>query len=222
MINVRGLPYFAYGSNLSVEGMAVRCPSATRVGRARLDGWRLTFRGVADVEPASEEVVEGALWTVTPKDVRSLDHYEGAPHMYDREVVEVAAEGGRTVKAFTYVMTDRSVVGLPTPYYYGIIERGYVDFGIEVSLLERSLSDLRARHSLKPVAYYEPVGKKRLMAVLEDELEDEFEEDDLFLGSMSPATRALYDLEKRTERERGRTIPLSRFERQSMRVGEYA
>lgn len=221
MINVRGLPYFAYGSNLSVGGMAGRCPTATRIGRARLDGWRLTFRGVADIEPAEGELVEGALWTVTPKDVRSLDQYEGAPHLYDREVVEVVADG-KKVKAFTYVMTSRHEVGLPSPYYYGIIEQGYEDFGIELSLLERSLSDLRARHSLKPVAYYEPRGKKRLMAVLESDLyEDEFAADDDFLDSMSPATRALYDLEERS-RQRGRQVPISREERQALRVGEYA
>lgn len=220
MINVRGFPYFAYGSNLSVQGMAARCPTATRIGRARLDGWRLTFRGVADIEPAEGEAVEGALWTVTSKDVRSLDHYEGAPHMYDREIVTVVVDG-KPVRAFTYVMTSRSEVGLPSPYYYGVIEQGYGDFGIEVSLLERSLSDLRARHSLKPVAYYQPIGKKRLMAVLEDDLyDDEFVEDDLFLESMSPATRALYDLELATEAKRA--AGLGREDRQSMRVGEYA
>ena len=36
--------YFAYGSNLNFEQMAYRCPEATAVGTARLDGYELAFR----------------------------------------------------------------------------------------------------------------------------------------------------------------------------------
>ena len=37
--------YLAYGSNLNLEDMARRCPQAQVAGRARLEGWRLAFRG---------------------------------------------------------------------------------------------------------------------------------------------------------------------------------
>ncbi len=33
--------YFAYGSNLNFEQMAYRCPEATAVGIAKLDGYRI-------------------------------------------------------------------------------------------------------------------------------------------------------------------------------------
>ena len=36
--------YFAYGSNLNFEQMAYRCPEATVVGTAKLDGYELAFR----------------------------------------------------------------------------------------------------------------------------------------------------------------------------------
>ena len=42
--------YIAYGSNLSVEQMADRCPDAKIVGQAVLAGWELLFRGCATSE----------------------------------------------------------------------------------------------------------------------------------------------------------------------------
>ena len=37
--------YFAYGSNINLEQMAIRCPAAQVVGPAVLDGYELLFRG---------------------------------------------------------------------------------------------------------------------------------------------------------------------------------
>ena len=39
--------YIAYGSNLNLEQMRCRCPTAEVVDKATLDGWRLRFRGGA-------------------------------------------------------------------------------------------------------------------------------------------------------------------------------
>ena len=37
--------YLAYGSNLNVPQMRMRCPWARVVGTAELQGWRLLFKG---------------------------------------------------------------------------------------------------------------------------------------------------------------------------------
>lgn len=37
--------YIAYGSNLNVRQMRMRCPHATICGTARLSGWELLFKG---------------------------------------------------------------------------------------------------------------------------------------------------------------------------------
>ena len=79
--------YFAYGSNLNRADTLVRCPGAKPMTVAELAGWRLTFRGVADIEPDASLSVPGALWRLTPEDLRSLDRYEGAPHLYERRSV---------------------------------------------------------------------------------------------------------------------------------------
>ena len=52
--------YFAYGSNLNFEQMAYRCPEATVVGTAKLDGYELAFRrGYLTILPKEGASVEG-------------------------------------------------------------------------------------------------------------------------------------------------------------------
>ena len=91
---------------------------------ARLEGWRLTFRGVADIEPAEGRTVHGALWWLSPRDVRALDRYEGAPSNYRRQIIEVKTGDG-PLTAMTYVMTHGDYLGLPSPWYLGRIEAGF-------------------------------------------------------------------------------------------------
>ncbi len=40
--------YIAYGSNLNIRQMRMRCPHATICGTARLSGWELLFKGQQD------------------------------------------------------------------------------------------------------------------------------------------------------------------------------
>ena len=56
--------YIAYGSNMNKNQMRIRCPKAKPMGAYFLDGWRLVFRGVADMirdENAKTRVVEAIL-----------------------------------------------------------------------------------------------------------------------------------------------------------------
>ena len=82
--------YFAYGSNLNFEQMAYRCPEATVVGTAKLDGYELAFRrGYLTILPKEGASVEGLIWSVTDHDESQLDCYEGYPTFYDKETVTV-------------------------------------------------------------------------------------------------------------------------------------
>ena len=54
--------YFAYGSNLNFDQMAYRCPEATAVGIAKLDGYELAFRrGYLTILPKEGASVEGLI-----------------------------------------------------------------------------------------------------------------------------------------------------------------
>src|SRR5512133_1439850 len=87
-----GQLYFAYGSNLSLEGMDARCPDAKPIGPAILHDWALTFQGVADIEPRAGTRTHGALWRISDSDLERLDRYEGYPGLYRRELVAVCTE----------------------------------------------------------------------------------------------------------------------------------
>ena len=70
--------YFAYGSNLNFEQMVYRCPEATVVGTAKLDGYELAFRrGYLTILPKEGATVEGLIWSITDHDEAQLDCYEG-------------------------------------------------------------------------------------------------------------------------------------------------
>lgn len=128
--------YFAYGSNLNFEGMAGRCADAVPAGTATLEGWALTFRGVADIERAAGKLTHGALWGISDRDLERLDRYEGYPSLYRRRLVSVRV-GERVVGALTYVMDD-DYRGLPSPYYYETIERGYEQWDLPHFALEEA------------------------------------------------------------------------------------
>ena len=111
--------YFAYGSNINLEQMAYRCPDATVVGPVTLENYELLFRGngdgfgVATIEPKEGSKVFGLLWNITPKCEKSLDRYEGYPHLYDKQTVTVRDGLGNTIPVMAYVMT-REWTRLPT------------------------------------------------------------------------------------------------------------
>jgi len=156
--------YFAYGSNLSLEGMASRCPDSEPVGRATLEGWTLTFNGVADIERREGARTHGVLWRISDRDLERLDSYEGYPRLYRRELVSVQTEQGEVV-AVTYVMND-DYVGLPSPSYYEIIKRGYDQWNLPVAAVDLAVATVKDSLYDRGIRSFEPDGPKRLRPAL--------------------------------------------------------
>jgi hypothetical protein len=132
--------YFAYGSNLHIDQMRWRCPTAIPRGPAILRGHRLTFRGVADLEVARRGVARGGLWSITAADLAALDRYEGYPSLYRRFVLEVEDQDGRARKAIVYLMVDRAEQMLPSRGYLETIVEGYLAFQLPLRDLRRALA----------------------------------------------------------------------------------
>ncbi len=156
--------YFAYGSNLNTADLLGRCPGAKALTPARLPEWRLTFRGVADIEPAPGRAVEGALWRLEDEHVRALDRYEGAPSLYAQELIEVETESG-PLTAMTYVMTSGDYLGLPSAWYFDRIARGYRDWGLPLAALRLALDETKLELADQGISRYHPDGKKRLRGI---------------------------------------------------------
>lgn len=138
--------YFAYGSNLNLAQMQRRCPGSAAVQRLTIKGWRLAFRGVADIEPAEGEVVHGALYRVTPTCEATLDRYEGAAPggmgVYRQVDFNVVLPDGH-VDAFFYKMND-DMVDLPSQRYFETIATGYKEWGLPVKALRAAYTQAEA------------------------------------------------------------------------------
>lgn len=124
--------YFAYGANLNLESMAYRCPAAKLVGRAIAYGKKRVFRYVADVvKGTGKDLVEGALWEITPECEAALDRFEGYPRLYTKKQVRVWSDAdGKYVLAMIYVMTSpKRPLGAPSKSYFNTISTGLEDVG---------------------------------------------------------------------------------------------
>ena len=136
-----GKLYFAYGSNINLNQMALRCPAAQVVGPVTLEGYELLFRGsgVATIGTKAGSTVHGLLWQLTPRCERSLDRYEGFPRLYDKEPVTVRDAQGQELTVMAYVMTERyRTPAMPSEFYYQGIEDGYRQNGLPVRELKKA------------------------------------------------------------------------------------
>jgi len=103
---------FAYGSNLCIERLRARTPSATVVATGTLTGYALRWNkrcpdgsgkcnAFATGQPG--DIVWGAVYELAPADKVVLDRFEGLGHDYFEKVVSVATREGKAVEAIVYV-----------------------------------------------------------------------------------------------------------------------
>lgn len=137
--------YIAYGSNLNIPQMRVRCPHAVVLGTAELKGWELLFKGSKTGSYLTIERKEGGtvpvvIWAVNGSDEETLDRYEGFPHFYYKQDIEVRYKGilsgiHKTVTAFAYIMHEDSPIGIPSNRYVWTCLMGYDHFGFDRDVL---------------------------------------------------------------------------------------
>ena len=137
--------YVAYGSNLNVRQMMIRCPSARMIGTATIEDYRLMFKGsktgsYLTIEPEEGCSVPVGVWEVSEADELALDRYEGFPTFYYKKELELPITGIRTGKvrrrkAFVYIMHEDRLLGVPSNMYMRICMEGYMDFGFNYDTL---------------------------------------------------------------------------------------
>ena len=143
--------YIAYGSNLNIPQMQMRCPGAAIVGTSVIEDYRLLFRGsktgsYLTIEPWEGGKVPVAVWSITKAHERSLDRYEGYPVFYykaDMElpVTEIETSQVRTLDAFAYIMYADRPLGVPSNSYFMTCTHGYRSFGFDPQILLQAYAD---------------------------------------------------------------------------------
>lgn len=145
--------YIAYGSNLNVRQMRMRCPSARIIGTSVLKDYELLFKGsktgsYLTVEKKSGVSVPVAVWEVTAEDEKALDRYEGFPNFYYKKELTLPIKGIRTGKirkrrVFVYIMHEDRSIGVPSDFYMDTCLEGYDTFyfdpGILLAAYDKSL-----------------------------------------------------------------------------------
>lgn len=152
--------YFAFGSNLSVAQMRVRCPGSEPVGPALLRGRELGFAyrsrnfppgGAADVVESGNGEVWGALYRLTGQDLAALDRFEFVGDGgYRRITVDVEHEGDLR-PALCYEVVDRLGFDLaPIPEYRRLMVDGAREHGLPHTWIESLQTRFRDLGEARP------------------------------------------------------------------------
>jgi len=149
--------YAAYGSNLNHAQMATRCPAAEFIGTGRLIDYRLTFRGVADIEWHLGSYVLVGLWNITDACLTALDRYEGYPRLYGRDLAEIETRTGQ-VNALIYYMNAGDYYP-PMTSYFNSIRDGYKHCGLPVSKLEKDTKAFSKMYATQSQWWETPVDE---------------------------------------------------------------
>lgn len=96
-------------------------------------GWELEFRGVATIVPKPDTEVPVLLWELDPRDIPALNRYEGFPHLYRQQEIDVVTSDC-IVKGMVYLM-NRGQISPPSQGYLQTIWDGYKANGMDTSYL---------------------------------------------------------------------------------------
>lgn len=142
--------YIAYGSNLNLPQMRMRCPNARIIGTSIIDDYQLLFKGsktgsYLTIEPKEGGKVPVVVWEVTESDEVALNRYEGYPTFYYKKTMTLDVKGIRTGKirkkeAFVYIMHEERKLGNPSSYYVRTCLNGYQTFGFDEKYLYDALA----------------------------------------------------------------------------------
>lgn len=140
--------YLAYGSNLNQQQMKTRCPDATLVGTAVLEGFELLFKGNKNefyltVEPCEDSQVPLGVWQVSEADEQALDEYEDYPALYYKKQLCLPVRlfedsTYQKLDCFLYIMHERFSLGQPSEDYLKNCMQGYTDFHFDTHLLTKA------------------------------------------------------------------------------------
>jgi hypothetical protein len=138
-------PYFAYGSNMSLEQIKDRCPSCEFKGVVVLNGKKVVcnklsknkidhFAGLVD---SPTDQVMGVLYQLSFKDISYLDGKEKGYHRNAGEFLVEEIGTGRPIDCFTYLVTNPVTPHRPTAEYLERILKGCRDHKLPLEYMEK-------------------------------------------------------------------------------------
>ena len=135
--------YIAYGSNLNVNQMKMRCPDAEIFSKGYINGYELLFKGsltgaYLTIEKCKGKKVPIGIWKVSASDELALDRYEGYPNFYYKEDLKFKIDK-KEFSGFVYIMHEEREIGIPSDIYVNVCKEGYESFGFDEKYLEEAV-----------------------------------------------------------------------------------
>ena len=132
--------YFGYGSNLSKEQMAIRCPKSNYFSSGKLlnYSWLINTRGYASIKPSKGAFVIGEIFTLSQQDIDYLDIYESVDEgMYLKTYLSVETPKG-LIDCLVYIASDNTK-GSPQEEYIDRINSGIKSANLPAEYVLKSI-----------------------------------------------------------------------------------
>ena len=132
--------YFGYGSNLSKEQMAIRCPESKYYDSGKLldYSWLINAMGYASIKPSEGEFVLGEIFALSQQDISNLDIYESVEEgMYLKSNLSVQTSKG-PVHCLVYIASDNNI-GKPQKEYINRINLGIKSGNLPDSYVKKAI-----------------------------------------------------------------------------------
>ena len=129
--------YLAYGSNLNIDKMKLRCPKAKPLNKVngikinKLFGWKLVFNRYATIIRDKNSFVPIGIYKITKFCEKSLDLYEGYPQLYSKVYLII-----NSTRFMTYVLNNHGLLK-PSKTYLNEIKKGYNNFCLDINYLKK-------------------------------------------------------------------------------------
>lgn len=180
--------YFAYGSNLSISQMKVRCPSAKLIRKGQLKDYKLVFSkwsskwhgAVADIIAAKNNCVWGLVYSLTFKDLHKLDGFEGYPFIYNRKLLSITGTSDLASDIWVYYLPHKFKLRSPAIKYLSILQEAAKTFGFPMSY-RKMLCKVKSFESIQAKLLHETISNEYVQDIEDDQFNPlEFYQGDLF------------------------------------------
>ena len=110
---------FAYGSNMNINRLKERVPSAIKVCNASVEGYKFSFNKRSNVDGSAKgnihetddaaDKVWGVVFEIAETDKSGLDEVEGLGKGYNEQQIDLCDDKGNVVRAQVYIADTRAI-----------------------------------------------------------------------------------------------------------------
>ncbi|WP_067140519.1 gamma-glutamylcyclotransferase family protein [Oceanivirga salmonicida] len=136
--------YLAYGSNMVIEQMNIRCPESKFIKTEKLYGYELIFKRTREgvyldlIKSDKKNYVPVVIWEISENDEKNLDEYEDVPLSYLKKEIDCSIG-----KALVYIMANKwTKEEIPEDKYFLPILKTYEENKFDENILIKNLGGI--------------------------------------------------------------------------------